>query len=128
MTDGLTAKVLCVDDTLDVAESTALVLQTLGFDAKACTDGQTALDVAAGFHPDACVLDISMPGMGGYELARRLRVLLGTVFLVAVTGTSGGEHDKRLVEAGFNLRLIKSADPMVLLAVLKKAAPHSSAA
>lgn len=86
------------------------------------TDGPSALAVAADFRPTACVLDISMPGMDGYELARRLRALLPTVYLVAVTGTYGGEHDERLVDAGFDLRLIKPADPAALNAVLAQAA------
>jgi CheY-like chemotaxis protein len=120
MADGLTAKVLCVDDLPDVAESTALLLESLGFEARYATSGPAALELAAEYRPDACVLDISMPGMDGYELARRLREQLGAVYLVAVTGTYGGEHDQKLTEAGFDLRLIKPADPAALLAVLEK--------
>ena len=121
MTGALTAKVLCVDDLPDVAESTALLLETFGLEARAATDGLAALDAAREFRPDACVLDISMPGMDGYELARRLRAILPGVYLVAATGTYGGEHDTKLVAAGFNLRLIKPVDPLALLATLRHA-------
>ena len=123
MTGRLSARVLCVDDNPDIAFSTAALLEAVGFEVRTATSGEAALDVAREFRPDACVLDIAMPGMTGYDLAPRLKALLGTVFLVAVTGTYGGEHDRRLVEAGFNFRLIKPADPMALLTAVQRGIP-----
>ncbi len=114
-------RVLCVDDNRDVAESLVMLLDLVGFDARACFDGPTALAEAAGFRPHAAVLDIHMPLMDGYELARRLRELLGPgVFLMAVTAASDADAERRAAEAGFDLRLTKPADPNQLLAALAR--------
>jgi two-component system OmpR family response regulator len=114
-------RVLCVDDNRDVAESLVMLLDLVGFDARACFDGPTALAEAAGFRPHAAVLDIHMPLMDGYELARRLRELLGPgVFLMAVTAVTDADAERRAAEAGFDLRLTKPADPNQLLAALAR--------
>jgi CheY-like chemotaxis protein len=114
-------RVLCVDDNRDVAESLVMLLALVGFEARACYDGPTALREAAGFRPHAAVLDIHMPVMDGYELARRLRELLGPgVFLMAVTAVGEPDAERRAAEAGFNLRLTKPADPKQLLTALTR--------
>ena len=121
MIGGAEFRVLCVDDNRDVAESLAMLLGLVGFDARACFDGPAALAEAAAFCPHAGVLDINMPGMSGYELARRLRKLLGPkLFLLAVTAVGDVDSERRAAEAGFNLRLTKPADPNQLLAVLTR--------
>lgn len=98
-----------------------MLLALVGFDARACFDGVTALAEAAAFCPHAGVLDINMPGMNGYELARRLRQLMGpNIFLMAVTAIGDPDADRHAAEAGFNLRLTKPADPNQLLAVLTR--------
>src|SRR5687767_10436192 len=66
-------RVLCVDDNVDAADSLNTLLRMTGFVTKACHDARAALELVAHFRPEACVLDISMPGMDGYELARELR-------------------------------------------------------
>lgn len=113
-------RILCVDDNTDTAFTTAKFLELFGYDIRYCLDGPTALAVAADFRPQVCVLDINMPGVDGYELARRLRELLGPVALVAQTAVAGGEHDQRVWEAGFCHRLVKPADPDDLLAVVER--------
>jgi len=114
-------RVLCVDDNRDVAESLVMLLSLVGFDARACFDGPTALAEAAAFRPNAGVLDINMPGMNGYELARRLREMLGPrLFLMAVTAIGDPDAEQRAAEAGFDLRLTKPADPSHLLSVLTR--------
>src|SRR5262249_20398803 len=80
-------RVLCVDDNRDSAETMALLLGLLGFDARACYDGRTALEVAAEFQPDVCLLDINMPVMDGNELAGRLRDRYGGRPLLLVAAT-----------------------------------------
>lgn len=121
MLGGAGFRVLCVDDNRDVAESLVMLLRLVGFDARGCYDGAAALAEAAVFCPHAGVLDINMPGMDGYELARRLRQLMGpTLYLMAVTAVGDPDADRRAVEAGFNLRLTKPADPGQLLAVLSR--------
>ena len=67
-------RVLVVDDNQDAAMSLAFLLKGAGFDVQMSFDGQEALKAAADFTPDACVVDINMPGMDGYELARRCAI------------------------------------------------------
>jgi CheY-like chemotaxis protein len=106
-------RVLIVDDNQDAAISMAMVLGAVGFDVETSFDGQRALKVAERFKPDACVLDINMPGMDGYELARRLREnAAGTPpVLATVTAYSDHAHLDRAVDAGFDLHFTKPADP-----------------
>lgn len=121
MIRGARCRVLCVDDNRDVAETLVMLLTLVGFDARACFDGAAALAEAATFCPHAGVLDINMPGMDGYELARRLRELLGPkLFLLAVTAISDADSEHLAADAGFDLRLTKPADPNQLLAVLTR--------
>jgi CheY-like chemotaxis protein len=118
---GAGIRVLCVDDNRDVAESLTMLLDLVGFDARACFDGHTALAEAATFRPHVGVLDINMPGMNGYELARRLRDQQGPhLFLMAITATGDPDADHRAIEAGFNLQLTTPADPTQVLAALTR--------
>lgn len=112
------ARILCVDDNPAIIDSTVPLLESVGFEARGVTDANTALEVAAEYRPDACVLDISMPGMNGYDLARGLKALLGDVYLVAVTGNL--DHERQLREAGFDHRLIKPANPLSLCVALDR--------
>jgi two-component system, OmpR family, response regulator len=112
-------RILCVDDNRDAAESLALILQVVGLEAEAAFDGPSALRALERFRPHACVSDINMPGMDGYELARRLRAMLGPwVTLVAVTGRAGDETARLAVLAGFDWFFTKPADPDDLLTAL----------
>ena len=119
-TDGPPLRVLCVDDNRDVADSSADLLQTVGFEARACYDGPSALLEAARFLPSVCLLDLNMPGMDGDELAFRLREQAAGVplVLVAVTAMSGPRDCLRLKAAGFDLHLVKPVDPQQLVLVV----------
>ena len=66
-------RVLCVDDRRDCADSAAMLLRVMGFEARACYDGETALSLNESFRPGICFLDLNMPGMDGDEVASRLR-------------------------------------------------------
>jgi two-component system OmpR family response regulator len=106
-------RVLVVDDNKDAANSLACLLEMAGYTVETSFDGEAALKAAERFGPDACVLDISMPGMNGYELARRLvakspdhRPVLATV-----TAYDTNEHLDQAAEAGFDLHFTKPADP-----------------
>ncbi|QEL19161.1 response regulator [Limnoglobus roseus] len=113
-------RVLCVDDNQDAAVSTADLLNLDGFDARACHCGVTALAVAAEFRPDVCLLDLSMPGMNGVELGRRLREeLTGLMRVIAVTAMGDAGSRMATRKAGFDAHLVKPVDPERLLAVLK---------
>ena len=119
--DPTPLKVLCVDDYPDTCESIAMLLTAHGLDARACRDGPSALALAGAFRPDACLVDLRMPGMDGYELARRLRALLGPgVLLVAVTGELHADRDRRAADAGFDRLFVKPPDPGDLLDALAR--------
>ena len=106
-------RVLVVDDNQDAAISLAMVLGAAGFDVQTSFDGNTALQAAKTFDPHACVLDINMPGMEGYELAKRLRQMAPThpLVLATITGSNDDSHLDRAVDAGFDLHFTKPADP-----------------
>jgi CheY-like chemotaxis protein len=102
-------RILVVDDNSDAAESLALLLQIDGHDVRTAFDGVEALDLAAGFVPDVMLLDIGMPRLDGYEVARRLRKQpwARDLALIALTGWGQEQDRRRTAEAGFNAHLIK---------------------
>lgn len=105
-------RVLVVDDNRDSAESMGEFLALSGFEAKVCFDGPSALTACERFRPDACLLDINMPGMDGYELARLLRERFADHPPVFATMTAYGDytHLERAVDAGFDLQFTKPVD------------------
>jgi signal transduction histidine kinase len=122
-TDGSTNKglrVLAVDDNQDALQSTALLLELSGYEVQQAHDGSEGLAKARPFMPDVVLLDIGLPGMDGYEVARKLRKLPGLerVLIVALTGYSQAEDRQRSAEAGFDHHLTKPVDPDELQALL----------
>ena len=113
-------RVMYVDDNRDLADSAVELLRCVGFDARACYDGPTALAEAAAFRPDLCLIDLNMPVMEGDELGVRLREQAGgrPLLIVAVTAMSGDEDRRRTEAAGFQLHLVKPVDPHDLLRVV----------
>ena len=113
-------RVLVVDDNVDAAESLGLLLKASGHDIQTAYDGPTALEAASDYHPQVVLLDIGLPGIDGYGVARRLRqdYNLKGVMLVAMTGY-GQETDRRLSQdAGFNHHLVKPPDFAMLQQIL----------
>jgi CheY-like chemotaxis protein len=107
------ARVLVVDDNRDGAQSLALMLDLEGHEVRTAADGLEALEIAEDFQPHVVLLDIGMPGIDGYETARRLRARpwAQTTLLCAQTGW-GQEDDKRRARtAGFDRHLVKPIDP-----------------
>ena len=126
--EGAPLRVLCVDDNRDAADSTADLLRTVGFEARACYDGRSALAEAAALLPGLCLIDLHMPGMDGVELAARLCAEPGAVVPVLVALTAMGDEAscERTRAAGFRMHLVKPVDPHKLVAVvdaLWRAAP-----
>src|SRR5262245_30559667 len=78
-------RILIVDDDPDIAESMAMVLSLEGFEADVAYGGRSALRVAKSHPPHVAILDISMPGMNGFELAKELRRMFPHILLIAVT-------------------------------------------
>jgi CheY-like chemotaxis protein len=104
-------RVLIIDDNQDVAEPLALLLRDMGHQVHAAQGGRAGLEIARRVRPDIVLLDIAMPDMSGYEVAKELRQFLGaSVRIVAVTGY-GQDEDRRLsLEAGFDQHLVKPVD------------------
>jgi CheY-like chemotaxis protein len=105
-------RVLIVDDSADAADSLALMLRLRGHQVQVTRDALSALEQAANDCPDVALLDLGMPQMDGYELARRFRAdaSLRDVLLVAVTGWGQDEDRRRTKEAGFDYHLVKPVE------------------
>jgi PAS domain S-box-containing protein len=105
-------RILVVDDNIDGARSLEKLLKMLGHQVLVTHDGYAGLDEARRFKPDIVVLDIGLPGLNGYEVARMLRKMpeLRNVLLVAVTGWGKEEDRKKSMEAGFNAHLVKPVE------------------
>jgi signal transduction histidine kinase/ActR/RegA family two-component response regulator len=105
-------RVLVVDDNRDAATSLSQLLEILGLQVSVAHDGPTALQCLASDHPSVVLLDIGMPGMDGYEVARRMRRLPEGrhVVLIALTGWGQEEDRHRTQDAGFDHHLLKPAN------------------
>jgi len=116
-------RVLIVDDNVDAAESLAMLLAALGHETHLAHDGEQALAAVAAFGPDVVMLDIGLPRLNGYEVARRIR---GEgrhghgPQLIALTGWGQDEDRRRAKEAGFDLHLTKPVDLEVLHAIMAR--------
>jgi PAS domain S-box-containing protein len=109
-------RVLLVDDNADSADGLGMLLELQGHEIRVAYDGETALETARSFQPHVALLDIGMPLMDGYELARRLRAGPETrdVLLVAMTGWGQEEDQRKSREAGFAHHLVKPFEPSTL--------------
>jgi PAS domain S-box-containing protein len=115
---GRRLRILVVEDNVDSADSLNLLLRLYGHDVQVARTGPTALEMAAASRPDLVLLDIGLPGMDGYEVARRLREKPGfkTVMLCAVTGFTPSEADRqRQQQTGFDHYYIKPVSLETLL-------------
>jgi PAS domain S-box-containing protein len=114
-------RVLVVDDNVDAAESLEELLRGLGYETAVAHEGLGALERAREFRPDIAVLDIGLPVIDGYELARRLRAIasLQNLRLIALTGYVEAGDRSRALEAGFDHHLAKPLDVGVLLGLLE---------
>ena len=114
--DGVTRdpspkKVLVVDDNIDGALALADVIRRLGYEVRVAHDGPQALSIARAFIPDAALIDLGLPIMDGYEVARQLRAeATNPLRLIAVTGYGQDEDRARSATAGFDLHLVKPVD------------------
>jgi CheY-like chemotaxis protein len=109
---GRPLRLLVVDDNKDAASSLALLLNLEGHRVSLAHDGPSALETARAERPEVVILDIALPGMDGYEVARRLRADEGTrdALLVAMTGYGQEDDHRRSRQAGFNHHLVKPVD------------------
>jgi CheY-like chemotaxis protein len=109
---GVRRRILVVDDSRDAAESLAMMLKIMGHDVRTVYDGEEGVAAAAKYQPELVLLDLGMPKLDGYEVARRIRAQnrAGDLYLVALTGW-GSEDDKRRTQnSGFDRHLVKPVD------------------
>jgi CheY-like chemotaxis protein len=112
-------RILLVDDNRDAADSLALLLGLDGHDVRVAYAGQPALELAHQFQPEVAIVDLGLPDVNGYDVARLLRrdAALAHIVLIALTGWGQEEHRRRAFEAGFDHHLAKPVD-LAQLAVL----------
>ncbi len=117
---GPARRILVVDDHQDSTDSLALFLRLRGHEVRTAHDGPSALDEIERYRPDVVFLDLGLPGMSGYDVARRVRMMddLGSLRLVALTGYGTDGDRRKTREAGFDVHLAKPVDPRALDALL----------
>jgi CheY-like chemotaxis protein len=111
-------KVLVVDDNQDSADSTVMLLQIWGHEAVAAYSAERAISTARSFDPDVVLMDIGMPEMDGFDIAKELRTFCPDVRVVAITGFTQADIVRRSREAGFNGVLVKPAETKALKEVV----------
>jgi CheY-like chemotaxis protein len=109
VTNDFPRRILVVDDNQDSAESLAILLRIHGHDVRSAFDGFQALQDGGSFHPEVVILDLGMPTMNGFEVARAIRLENWgkQILLVALTGWGREEDRRRVREAGFDAHLTK---------------------
>jgi CheY-like chemotaxis protein len=116
-------RVLIVEDNIDAAETLAEVLGLLGHDVVVANDGPAALEVVSTEAPRVVVCDLGLPGMSGFDVAKKLRQMpsMAGSLLVAVSGYGQVEDRRKAAEAGFDIHLTKPVDPDRLAELLVRA-------
>ncbi|HEX6998639.1 MAG TPA: response regulator [Gammaproteobacteria bacterium] len=121
-------RVLVVDDNTDAAETIAVFLRLEGHEVRTACDAPQALACTQIFTPEVALVDIGLPGMDGYELARRLLQQGAPPLLIALTGYGQSEDKARAEAAGFDYHFVKPADPRAIHRVIAGFEGHRSAA
>jgi CheY-like chemotaxis protein len=116
------SSVLVVDDNPDITETMTLLLQAWGYRTLSATDGEAGLALVEAHRPDVVLMDLGMPRMDGYQLARRIRALPGgnAMTLIAVSGWGQAADLARSREAGIDQHLLKPVDPARLREMLER--------
>jgi two-component system, sensor histidine kinase len=111
--------ILIIEDNADARDALRVLLELEGHAVEAAGEGQQALDLARAKDPDIALVDIGLPGIDGYEIARRVRARdPRRPILIALTGYGQPEDRQRATEAGFDDVLVKPVDPTALATLL----------
>jgi CheY-like chemotaxis protein len=115
------SRVVLVEDNADNRMMLCDVIEGAGCDCHAAENGVAGLAMIQELRPQVAIIDIGLPGLDGFELARRVRAdpALANILLVALTGYGQREDRNKTLEAGFDQHLVKPVDPQVLVAILK---------
>ncbi len=115
-------RILVIEDNLDQAQTLAALLALWGYEVTTANEGTAGIEIAATFKPDVVLVDLGLPGISGYEVARRLRKhpQLKDVRIIAQTGWGDSNDRRRTREAGFDHHMLKPLDPEELRAVLAR--------
>jgi two-component system, sensor histidine kinase len=112
-------KVLVVEDNADARDMMKMLLTLRGHDVHAAPDGSTGVKLALEIRPQVALVDIGLPGMDGYEVARNIRIHLGgEIRLVAMTGYGLPEDRERAKDAGFDEHMVKPVEEAELMRVI----------
>ena len=125
-TERAKPNVLLIEDNDDGREMMAMMLSCYGYEVRHAADGLQGLAVAREYRPGVALVDIGLPGIDGYEVARRLRAdpEMRHIRLIALTGYGLAEDQRRVLEAGFDMHLVKPVDIKKLYAILAEIAPR----
>lgn len=118
-------RILVVDDVAASAHTLAMMLRVIGQEVAEANDGPTAIEWALANRPGVVFLDIAMPGMSGYDVARRLRAELPDAVLVALTGYGQEDDRKAALDAGFHHHLVKPTSLEALHNLLASIPPQN---
>ena len=129
VTDSSARRVLVVDDSVDAADSVAMLLEFEGHEIHKAHDGADAVRTAERVRPDIVLMDIGLPILNGYDACRRIRnhAWGAAIIMVAITGWGQDEDREQSTAAGFDLHLVKPVDHAELLRVVGSARPRASA-
>jgi CheY-like chemotaxis protein len=120
---GRTRRVLIVDDNQDAADSLAVVLRFEGHETSVAYSAQAAIETVSSSQPEFVLLDIGLPNMDGYEVARRIRASGASARIIALTGYGQIEDRQRSADAGFAAHLVKPVDISILVSMLSNSKP-----
>jgi DNA-binding response OmpR family regulator len=109
-TNGKPLRVLVVDDDVDTRETLCVILGFWGYDVRLAATGPEALSIASDYRPAVVFLDLGIPGLNGYEVARALAGLTDRPFIAVVSGYGTEEDRKRSAVAGADIHLLKPAN------------------
>jgi CheY-like chemotaxis protein len=119
------ARILVVDDNVDLAQGLARMLRILGYQVQVAHDGPSGLDLARQLNPEFIVLDIGLPGMDGYQIAAHIRAeeaMKGAV-IIAISGYGHDEDRRRSREAGIDHHLVKPIAAKTLIDLIHPQGP-----
>lgn len=118
-------RILVIEDSDESRETLRLMFEVWGYDVASAPDGARGVALAMTWRPHAALIDLALPEIDGYEVARTLRSHLGSaIHLIALSGSAGAEVERHCTEAGFDSHFLKPVEPETLRTVLQRRGFH----